>query len=70
MDQTIELESPQKSVVFVMARCLMDPASWRVRIDDLGEIQCVFGGPDNMAILLISPMELWMKRSSLLLCFS
>ena len=47
MDQTIELESAQKSVVFVMARCLMDPASLGARIDDLGEIQRVFGGPDN-----------------------
>ena len=64
MDQTIELESPQKSVVFVMAMCLMDPASLGVRIDDLGEIQCGFGGPDNMAILLISPMELWIKQLS------
>ena len=53
MDRTVELESAQKSVVFVMARCLMDPASLGARIDDLGEIQCIFGGSDNMAILLI-----------------
>ena len=53
MDQTTELESAQKSVVFVMARCLIDPASLGARIDDLGEIQRVLGGPDNMAILLI-----------------
>ena len=46
MDQAIELESPQKSVVFVMAMYLMDPASLGARTDDLGEIQCVFGGPD------------------------
>ena len=58
MDQTIELESAQKSVVFVMAMCLMDPASLGVRIGNLSEIQYVFGGPDNMTILLISPMEL------------
>ena len=53
MDHTIELESPHKLVVFVMAMCLIDPASLGVRIDDLGEIQCIFGGPDNIAILLI-----------------
>ena len=62
MDQTVELESAKKSVVFVMTRCLIDPASLGTRIDDLGEIQCVFGGPDNMAILSISPMELWIKQ--------
>ena len=53
MDRTIELESAQKSVVFMMARCLIDPASLGARIDNLGEIQCILGGPDNMAILLI-----------------
>ena len=53
MDQTIELESAQKLVVFVMAMCLIDPASLEARIGDLGEIHCVFGGPDNIAILLI-----------------
>ncbi len=64
MDQTIELESAQKLVVFVMARCLIDPAILGARIDDLGEIQRVFEGPDNFAFLLISPMELWMKQLS------
>ena len=64
MDQSIELELAQKLFVIVMARCLMDPASLRARIDDLGEIQCIFGGPDNMAFLLISPMELWIKQLS------
>ncbi len=64
MDQTVELESAQKLFVIVMARCLMDPASLRARIDDLGEIQRIFGGPDNMAFLLISPMELWIKQLS------
>jgi hypothetical protein len=53
VDQTIELELPQKSVVFVMAMCLIDPASLGARIGDLDEIQCVFGGPDKIAILLI-----------------
>jgi hypothetical protein len=64
MDQTIELESAQKLVVFVMARCLIDPAILGARIDDLGEIQHVFGGPDHMEFLLISPMELWIKQLS------
>ena len=64
MDKLTELESPHKSVVFVMARCLIDPASLGARIDDLGEIQRVFGGLDNMAILLISPMELWIEQLS------
>ena len=64
MDQTIKLESAQKSVVFVIARCLIDPASLGARIDDLGEIQRVLGGPDNMAILLISPMDLWIEQLS------
>jgi hypothetical protein len=64
VDQTIELESAQKLFVIKMARCLMDPASLRARIDDLGEIQHIFGGPDNMAFLLISPMELWIKQLS------
>jgi hypothetical protein len=53
VDQTIELELAQKLIVFVIAICLMDPASLRVRIDDLIEIH--FRGPDNMAMLLISP---------------
>ena len=44
MDQTTELELAHKSVVFVMAMCLMDPASLGARIGDLGEIQCIFGG--------------------------
>ena len=47
MDQTIELDSAQKSVVFVMAMCLIDSASLEARIDNLSEIQCIFGGPDN-----------------------
>ncbi len=64
MDQTIELESPQKSVVFVMATCPKSTASLGARIDNLSEIQCVFVGPENMAILLISPMELWIKQLS------
>ncbi len=64
MDQTIELESAQKLVVFVMARCLIDPAILGARIDDLGEIQRVFERPDNFAFLLISRMELWMKQLS------
>ena len=53
MDQTIELESPRNSVVFVMAMCQMDPACLGARIGDLGEILLIFEGPDNMAILLI-----------------
>ena len=62
MDQTIELESAQELVVFVMATCSKSTASLGARIDNLGEIQCVFGGPDIMAILLISPMELWIEQ--------
>ncbi len=48
MDQTIELESAQKLVIFLMAGDLMDPAILGARIDDLNEIQRVFGGPDNI----------------------
>jgi hypothetical protein len=62
VDQTIALELAQKLIVFVIAICLMDPASLGARIDDLIEIQRVFRGPDNMAMLLISPMELWIKQ--------
>ncbi len=51
MDETIELESAQKLVIFLMAGDLMDPAILGARIDDLGEIQRVFWGPDNIAIL-------------------
>ena len=51
MDETIELEMAQKLEIFAMARCLMDPAILGARIDDLGEIQRIFGGPDNLAIL-------------------
>ena len=58
MDQTIELELAQKLVVFVMAMCLMDPASLWMRIGDLSEIHFVLSGPDNIAICFISPMEL------------
>ena len=64
MDQTFELELAQKLTVFVIAICLMNPASLGARIDDLIEIQCIFRGPDNMAMLLISPMELWIKQLS------
>ncbi len=58
MDQTIELELPQKLVIFVMTTCPKSTACLGARIDVLSEIQCVFGGPDNIRILLISPMEL------------
>jgi hypothetical protein len=51
VDQTIELESAQKLVIFLMAGDLMDPAILGARIDVLGEIQRVFGGPDNIATL-------------------
>ena len=67
MDQTFELESPQiapKSIGVVMATCPKSTASLGARIDDLSEIQHVFGGPDNMAMLLISPMEVWIKQLS------
>ena len=64
VDQIIELESAQKLVVFVMVTCPKSTASLGARIDCLSEIQCVFGGPDNMAILLIPPMELWIKQLS------
>ncbi len=64
MDETIELESAQKLVIFVMATCPKSAACLGARIGGVTEIQCVFGGPDNMAILLISPMELWMKQLS------
>jgi hypothetical protein len=42
----------------------MDPACLGATIDVLGEIQRVFGGPDNMAFLLISPMDLSIKQLS------
>ena len=64
MDQTIELELAHKSVVFVMAICPKSTASLGARIDDMSEIQRVFGGPDNMAMLLTTPMELWIKQLS------
>jgi hypothetical protein len=51
VDQTIELESAQKLVIILMAGDLMDPAILGARIDVLGEIQRVFGGPDNIATL-------------------
>ncbi len=48
MDETIELESAQKLVIFLIAGDLMDPAILGARIDDLIEIQRVFRGPDNI----------------------
>jgi hypothetical protein len=44
VDQTIELESAQKLIIFLMAGDLMDPAILGARIDDLGEIQGAFLG--------------------------
>jgi hypothetical protein len=64
VDRTIDLESAQKLVVFMMATCPKSTASSGAIIDDLSEIQCVFGGPDDMAILLISPIELWIEQLS------
>ena len=58
VDQTIELELPQKLVIFVMATCPKSTACLGARIGGVTEIKCVFEGPVNMRILLISPMEL------------
>ena len=37
----------------------------RAVTSNLYEIRCIFGGPDKMAILIISPMELWIKTIEL-----
>jgi hypothetical protein len=64
VDQTIELESPQELIGVVMATCPKSTASLGARIEDLRKIQRVFGGPDSMALLFISPMELWIEQLS------